>query len=273
MTSPWLSELNIYPVKACRRTPLSAAQTGPRGLAGDREWMVVGDAGVFLSQRTHPALARIVPRLTDTGLELASVGHPDLAVASPTGPPEVVSVWRQPLTARDAGPAAAAWLTAVLGSPVRLVRIDAAAERFADRSFVGERDVPVAFSDGYPLLVCNSASLEELNRRLPAPIPMERFRPNLVLSGLEPFAEDALAGVRVGALTLEFVKPCVRCSVPSIDQLRGEPSTNPIPALKAFRYDRQLRGVTFGVNAVLREAAGGEFVTGMLVAPLALGAG
>jgi uncharacterized protein YcbX len=267
---PWLSELNLYPVKGCRRTLVARARAGARGLVGDREWMVVGNDGVFISQRSHPALARIVPRLSKDGLELTCAGHPPLAVAAPTADAaRMVSVWRHSLLARDAGPAAADWLATVLGAPLRLVRIDPAAERYADRIFVGPRDVPVAFADGYPLLVCNSASLDELNRRLPTPVPMERFRPNLVLEGLAAFAEDGLAGVRVGALRLDFVKPCTRCTVPSIDQLSGEPSSDPTAALKEFRYDRQLRGVTFGVNAVVREGEGQELATGVAVEPLA----
>ena len=267
MSAARLAELNVYPVKGCRRTATPAVQVGARGLAGDREWMVVRADRVFISQRTHPALARIVPRLGRAGLELACAGRAGLSVAVPnTGAETLVSIWGASCVARDAGEPAAAWLSAVLAEPVRLVRIAPHAQRAADRAFVGDRDVPLAFADGYPLLVCNAASLAELNRRLPAPVPMERFRPNLVLTGLEPFAEDGLAGLAIGALVLDLVKPCTRCRVPSIDQASGEPASDPLPALKAFRYDRALRGVTFGVNAVVRSGIGAELRTGMPVA-------
>ena len=154
------------------------------------------------------------------------------------------------------------WLTRALGEPARLVKVSRDTRRFANRAYVGERDVPVSFADAYPLLVCTTASLDALNARLAAPVPMERFRPNLVLDGLAPFAEDSIRAIRIGAVVLRFVKPCTRCSVPSIDQDTGERSTDPAPALKAFRYDKLLRGVTFGVNAVADGPPGAVFAVG-----------
>jgi uncharacterized protein len=246
-----LAALAIYPVKGCRRTALGVAELGPTGLAGDRGWMVTRPDGRFLSQRTHPALARLVPRLVAGGLELAYPGLAPLTVGiEAAGERREVQVWDDRMTAVDAGASAAAWLSRALGEPVRLVRRSPETRRHADRRWVGERDVPVSFADGYPILVCTSASLAALNARLPVPVPMERFRPNLVIDGLAPFAEDAISAVRIGALLLRFVKPCTRCTVPAIDQETGERSTDPAPALKAFRYDAALRGVTFGVNAV-----------------------
>lgn len=265
MAEKWqLSEINIYPVKGCRRTALREALIGRRGLAGDREWMVVRADGTFLSQRTHPALARIVPALDAGRLTLRCAGHADLVVDGVAARPALtVSVWRKACEAFDAGEAAAEWLSRALGDPVRLVQIAADSTRTADRQFVGERDVPVAFADGYPLLVCSVASLAELNRRLDMPVPMERFRPNLVLTGLAPFAEDHVGSLLIGAVRLSLVKPCTRCTVPSIDQVTGQPSTDPGPALKAFRFDRTLRGVTFGMNAVAEDGVGKTLASGM----------
>ncbi len=225
--------------------------------------MITRPDGRFLSQRTHPALARLVPRLMSGAIELSCPGMPPLVVgAEPAGDRREVVVWDDRMTAVDAGATAAAWLTRALGEPVRLVRTAADTRRYADRRWVGERDVPVSFADGYPVLVCTSASLEALNARLAVPVPMERFRPNLVLDGLAPFAEDAIRAVRIGAVVLRFVKPCTRCTVPAVDQDTGEPSTDPAPALKAFRYDRALRGVTFGVNAVAEGAPGTMLAVG-----------
>jgi uncharacterized protein YcbX len=258
VSTPRLGGLWVYPVKGCRGTPLATAIVGERGLEGDREWMVVRPGGAFLTQRTHPQLARIVPRITAGGLELAAPHRAALAVAVPGADVVAtdVSIWRDRLAAQDAGDAAADWLAALLGEPVRLVRIAPGALRRADPAYVGERVVPVSFVDGYPLLVCNAASLEELNRRQATPVPMDRFRPSVVVHGLAPFAEDRLAGLRIGALRLDFVKPCVRCSVPGVDQLTGEPGFDPFPALKSFRYDGTLKGVTFGVNAIVGAGAG-----------------
>jgi uncharacterized protein YcbX len=258
-----LAAINIYPVKGCRRTELARAALGPRGLARDRDWMVVRPDGFFLTQRTHPALARIVPRLTESGLVLE---HPQCAAlevdAAAARQPIAVTIWGRRALARDAGEGAAEWLSAVLGVPARLAGLGPETTMTADREFVGERDVPIAFADAYPLLVCNSASLAELNRRIGTPLPMERFRPNLVIDGLGAFAEDSIRTLRIGAARLSLVKPCTRCVVPSIDQQSGEKSTDPTPALKAFRYDRQLRGVTFGVNATVEAGCGAVLALG-----------
>jgi len=258
-----LSSIAIYPVKGCRRTELSRAAIGWSGLDGDREWMVVQPNGRFLTQRTHPALARIVPRLTGRGIELAHPGRAPLAVdASAARTPIDVIIWGRSATARDAGEAAAGWLTAVLGVESRLVTVGPETRMLANRAYVGERDVPLAFVDGFPILLCNSASLEELNCRLDAPLPMERFRPNLVITGLGPFAEDGIRRLRIGAVEFLLVKPCTRCVVPSIDQASGEHSSDPTPALKAFRYDRVLKGVTFGVNATVEAPRGAVVAVG-----------
>jgi hypothetical protein len=258
-----LAALAIYPVKGCRRTELAAARLGPAGLDGDREWMVTRPDGRFISQRTHPALARLVPRVAGDVLEIGAAGRPALRVPlAVAGAPREVGVWEDRMVAEDAGDAAAAWLHEALGEPLRLVRASAATRRFADRTWVGARDVPVSFADGYPLLVCSSASLEALNARLPEPVPMARFRPNVVLDGLPAFAEDGIRGLRAGAVVLRLVKPCTRCTVPSIDQDTGARSTDPGPALKAFRYDAALRGVTFGVNAVADGPPGATLAVG-----------
>ncbi|HXQ63818.1 MAG TPA: MOSC N-terminal beta barrel domain-containing protein [Steroidobacteraceae bacterium] len=258
-----LSAISIYPVKGCRRTELSEAVVGRSGLVGDRQWMVVQPNGRFLTQRTHPALARIVPRLTGRGIELTHPGRAPLVVDLSAADARIeVIIWSRTATARDAGEAAADWLTAVLGVASRLVTIGPETRMVANRAYVGERDVPVAFADGFPVLLCNGASLDELNRRLSVPLPMERFRPNLVITGLGPFAEDRIGRLRIGAVEFRFVKPCVRCVVPSIDQTSGEHSTDPTPALKAFRYDRALKGVTFGVNATVESPPGAVVAVG-----------
>lgn len=265
-----LTAISIYPVKACRRVELARAHLGATGLAGDRGWMVIRPDGRFLSQRTHPALARLVPRLAGEDLELGCDGLPPLVVrADSAGERREVTVWEDRMLAADAGDAAAAWLARALGEPVRLVRRVAETVRFANRAWVGERDVPVSFADAYPLLVCMRASLATLNERLPSPVPMERFRPNLVVDGLAPFAEDGIRALRIGAVVLRLVKPCTRCTVPAVDQDTGRPGTDPAPALRQFRFDKALRGVTFGVNAVAEAAPGATLEVGAPVEPLA----
>lgn len=258
-----LQSISIYPVKAARREDLRVARVSDRGLAGDREWMVTRPDGTFLSQRTHPALARLAATRSETGISLAFEGHAPITVrAFEGGCARELRVWDDRMQGWDAGDRVADWLAAAIGVPARLARVMPTTGRMADRQYVGERDVPVAFSDGYPILVCTTASLAELNRRLPVPVPMNRFRPNLVVDGLDAFAEDRIRRVRIGEVVLHFVKPCTRCSVPTIDQDTGSLSTDPIPALKEFRFDRALRGVTFGMNAWAEAAPGAEFCVG-----------
>lgn len=258
-----LHSVSIYPVKACRREHRGAVHLSARGLAGDREWMVTRPDGTFLSQRTHPDLARIVPRRIDDGIVLAFEGLPSLLVAAfEGGGRRDLAVWDDRMQGWDAGEEAADWLSRALGNPARLARVAPDTQRMAARAYVGARDVPIAFADGYPILVCMLGSLAELNRRLETPVPMDRFRPNLVIDGLEAFAEDRIRSLRIGEVVLHLVKPCTRCSVPTIDQDTGRPSTNPIPALKAFRYDKTLGGVTFGVNAYADGPPGAALTVG-----------
>src|SRR5690606_10482621 len=130
------------------------------------------------------------------------------------------------------------------------------------RKYTGEVVAPVAFPDGYPVLVCNSASLADLNARMPEAIPMGRFRPNIVLSGLPAFAEDRIDTVQIGPVTLRLVKPSTRCVITSTDQLTGERTTNPLPVLRKFRFNRELLGVTFGENAIITSGVGQSIVRG-----------
>ena len=130
------------------------------------------------------------------------------------------------------------------------------AERWVDPEYAGPVPRSVSFADGYPILIVNDASLSHLNDRLPRPITMARFRPNIVVTGWEAFAEDRIRRVRCGDLELDLVKPCTRCSIPSLDPKTGARDLDPTPVLKTFRYDPTLRGVTFGVNALVTRGEG-----------------
>jgi len=154
------------------------------------------------------------------------------------------------------------WLSSLVGEPARLVRVPPENDRTANPAFAGPVPAPMGFADGYPVLVCNEASLTDLNRRMPEPIPMERFRPNIVLKGLPAWAEDEIDTLTIGEVTLRLVKPCTRCTIPSVDQKTGEASTNPVPVLRMFRFDKALRGVTFGENAVIVVGVGKEIERG-----------
>jgi uncharacterized protein YcbX len=173
-----------------------------------------------------------------------------------------VRVWKDACVGVDQGGAAHEWASRVIGEAVRLVRVAPDMERVANREFAGTTPAPLGFPDGYPLLVCNRASLEDLNARLPQPIAIERFRPNIVVGGLPAWAEDRIDSLTLGAVTLRLVKPCTRCSIPSLDPRSGAPSTDPLPVLRKFRFDRALLGVTFGENAVIARGTGCEIERG-----------
>ncbi len=258
-----VAALFVYPVKSARGIARSRVRVAASGFEWDRQWMLVDGKGTFLSQRTHPQLARIVPEIAGDALVLTSRGVPPLRVPLDTrGERLAVRVWSDACTGIDQGAAAHAWASRVVGEEVRLVRASPDMARPANVKFAGPTPAPLAFPDGYPLLVCNQASLEDLNGRLAEPITIERFRPNLVLAGLAAWAEDRIDTLTVGAVTIRLVKPCTRCSIPSRDPLTGEASTDPVPVLRKFRFDRSLRGVTFGENAVIAAGAGGEIERG-----------
>lgn len=255
-----VQELNVYPVKSARGIPKERVRLADTGFEWDRHWLVVREDGMFLTQRTHPSLTQIVTELTDEGLILTARGSkPLLLPLAPQGPGRPVRIWKDSCEGLDQGDEAAAWVSGVVGEPVRVVRTPATPDRRASPEYAGPGPSPLAFPDAFPILVCNRASLVDLNTRLPEPLPMERFRPNLVLDGLPPFAEDRIAAIEIGPITLTLVKPCTRCIIPSTDQRTGIRGFDPLPVLRTFRFDRKLLGVTFGENAVITRGAG-EFL-------------
>ena len=250
--APHIAALQVYPVKSCAGIALDTARLHPTGLAHDREWMVVDPVGHFLTQRDAPRMALLGTALDASTLTLRAG---DAALQLPLdhdGPLREVVVWRSRVPAFDAGEPAAQLLSDFLGRPARLVRFDRRHARLSNQDWTGAQQAPNFFSDGYPVLVVSQASLADLNRRLAVPLPMDRFRPNVVLGGVGPWAEDALGDVAFGEARLRIVKPCTRCVITTTDQARGErDGEEPMRTLKTFRYDAALRGVAFGQNAIV----------------------
>jgi len=261
-----ITGLFVYPVKSARGIARARVPLTSTGLEWDRQWMIVNTRGVFLTQRSHPQLARIVPEMTPGALVLNAPGLPALTVPLDTrGTPMAVKIWDDACVGIDQGSEAHEWVSSAIGEAVRLMRVAPDMGRVANPKFAGSTRAPIGFPDGYPVLVCNEASLEDLNERLPERIPMERFRPNIVLSGFPAWAEDSIETLTIGPVTLRLVKPCTRCTIPSIDQQTGERSTDPAPALKRFRFSKALRGVMFGENAVIVEGSGEPIERGAAV--------
>lgn len=271
-----ISGLYIYPIKSCGGIALDRSPVGMAGLHNDRRWMVVDANGVFLSQRSHPAMARVRTDLRDGYLLVTAPGQPRLDI-----PVDVVEdddsvrtrvmVWRDEVDAVDEGDLAAQWFGALLGTPCRLVKVHPQSHRLASttrienwlaRHPVAEgfpRHHVFAFADGYPILVANEASLAELNQKLAAagqaPVGMDRFRPNVVLSEFGAYDEDYTVLVTVGEVRLALVKPCVRCEIPNTDQLTGARANEPMATLGTFRSQPE-GGVTFGMNAIVSAPPG-----------------
>jgi uncharacterized protein YcbX len=261
-----LVEISSYPVKSCRGIGHDVAVLTEAGLEHDREWMFVTPAGRFLTQRETPALAKVEVAIGQDGLRLFAAGSGEVSVSlNDPGTPRPVTVWRDRCVAFDQGDEVAAWATGLLGREVRLVRFGPTARRLSDPAWTGPLEADNRFSDGFPLLILSRASLDELNSRLPVPLPMNRFRPNLVFDGLPPFGEDAVQEFVSGGVRLRVVKPCTRCVITTTDQSSGVvDGEEPLRTLRTFRWNPQLRGVAFGQNAIVVEGAGSRLERGVL---------
>lgn len=264
-----ITSLHIYPVKGCRGIDVHDALITPTGLEWDRRWMIVHPEGEFITQREHPQLATITVTVGDGKLTLLADGQAPLVVDTDHGGGmRRVTIWDDECDATDAGSAAAAWLRAVLGEELGLVRIDLQAPRLANPKYTGPTPQPVTFTDGYPILMISQESLADLNGRLPEPIPMARFRPNIVIEGVAPYAEDAMSLFRFGAVVLRGVKLCARCPVTTTDQLTGarDPHQQPLRTLGKYRHDYTLRGVVFGQNCTVHAGIGERLAVGATLA-------
>ena len=263
--TPGIAGLCIYPVKGCRGVDISQASALVTGLASgplcDREWMAVDRDGRFVTQREYPRLALVQPGLSGAALQLTAPGVPalDIPLDVPGAPRDVV-VWRSNVRGFDQGDAAAAWLSAFLRADARLVRFDPAKPRRCNPDYVGDSGAHTMYSDGYPILVIGQASLDDLNARLAAKgspaLPMNRFRPNVVVAGLPAYDEDHLDTLTCGDITLKIVKPCTRCQVTTTDQATGRVGIEPLPTLSTYRRNDALAAVTFGMNATVVAGAG-----------------
>jgi uncharacterized protein YcbX len=259
-----LAELFVYPVKSCRGIAVRQAELGPRGLQYDREWMVVSAQRRFLTQREAPRLALVTTALQQDSLELSAPGLPAIGVPlrrESGGASVEVTVWRDHVLASDEGDAAASWFSGLLQRDVRLVRFDASRPRHTDPAWSQGLAGESAFSDGYPVLVLSRGSLDDLNARLPSALPLDRFRPNIVLHGCAPYAEDTIRELACDGVRLRRVKPCTRCIITTTDQATATPQGDePLRTLRRYGWDAGLHGVTFGQNAIV--LTGGLLATG-----------
>ncbi|HEV2607202.1 MAG TPA: MOSC N-terminal beta barrel domain-containing protein [Xanthomonadaceae bacterium] len=248
-----LSSISIYPIKSTAGMDAQSAWIEARGFMHDRRWMVVDADNRFLTGRQVPrlVLVRAIPQ--GDGLQLEAPSMPSLAVLAPDNAGErlPVTVWDDVVDAACADADSDAWFSEFLDRPVRLVMMDAQSVRTVASEQATHAD-DIGFADGYPFLAISQASLDGLNARLAAPISMQRFRPNLVIDGCDPHAEDQWRRIRIGGIEFEAAKPCTRCVFTTVDPMLGvrDPSGEPLRTLKSYR--RTGEGITFGMNWIAR---------------------
>ncbi|NYT24620.1 MOSC N-terminal beta barrel domain-containing protein [Alcaligenaceae bacterium] len=261
--------LHTYPVKSCAGLTHTQISISAAGLNHDRQWVVVDDEGHFLTQRQYPRMALVQPTLDETALFLNAPEMPTLRISlakAESEPPAVpIRIWKSDTTGADEGDMAAQWFSDYLGLRCRLYRSHRNAQRLADPQRVAEwrkrqpegggfpLEHAFGFADGFPFLVTNQGSLDELNQRLAAqatpPVPMNRFRPNIVIQGLSPYEEDYVSSLHIGSMVFAVVKRCSRCPMPNVDAATAAVGTEPMATLTDYRHFEE--GVLFGVNAVV----------------------
>ena len=270
-----IAQLFIYPIKSCGAIELKEAVLTDTGLDLDRAWMVVDEHGVFLSQRELPRMALIQPLLKTYDMIVKAPGMLALHVSIDEVEKAVtVQVWEDTVKAFDMGDLAAQWFSDFLGQTVRLVRFDPEHTRLSSMKWTNGIEAKNGFDDGFAVLVTSSASLKLLNDKLVAAdekaVTMQRFRPNVVLTGVEAHDEDRLDTLNIetqeGVAQLKHVKPCVRCTIPDVDLQSGKQGTAVADMLQSYRANPLMEGaVTLGMNAIVLSGEGSTLRVGQAV--------
>jgi len=248
---PHVASLHIHPVKSLHRLSPQTLTLDPWGPRNDRRWLITEPDGTFITQRTDPAMALIAATPDETGLTLSHPAHTPIHIPFPphTIPAAPVRVWKDTIPAQHAGPEAATWLTTILGRPCHLSYMHtpqtARPRHYETHSF------PASFADGFPILITTTASLADLNAKLETPVPMDRFRPNIVIENDIPWEEDTWHTLRIGPVELILVKPCSRCVMTTVDQTTGQSPNRKEPLQTLARFRRAPGGVMFGQNALV----------------------
>ena len=251
-----LTGIAIYPLKSGAGVDLDAREVEACGLRGDRRWMVIDADGVCVTARERPQLVRVRAEIAGPGLRLGMDGGEPLDVRYPEPGSRAarVWIWGQACSALDAGDSAARWISEALDKPVRLVAMDDDVKRRPDPECTLPED-EVSFADCYPVLAIGRSSLDDLNTRTPAPVSMRRFRPNFVVTGGTPYAEDDWRRIRIGPVEFEGVENCERCELPTVDPETGIPDPRREPMRTLARYRRRATGGVFlGQSLVPRNA-------------------
>ncbi|MCE7064572.1 MOSC domain-containing protein [Dyadobacter sp. CY326] len=246
-----LSEIWIYPVKSLGGIRLKESQVEEEGLKYDRRWLIVDEKGTFLTQRVNAQMALLDVQLYEEGLLIAHRYQPERPILIPfqrnSDADMQVKIWKDFVTARTVCDEADAWLSEHLGKAVRIVEMTANTQRKQDPMYAhGESHV--SFADDFPFLLISQASLDDLNSRLAEPVTMKRFRPNFVVAGTSPYAEDQWKNISIGDTSFEVTKPCERCIMVTIDNKTGIKGSEPLKTLAGYR--KIDRNIFFGQNVI-----------------------
>lgn len=245
---PIVSALYVYPIKSCRGIAVSEWAVAERGFVADRRWMIVDAAGKFVTQRETPELSQVSIALEGDSMRLSAPRLPELVLprSFDWGPERSVRIWKDTTEAVE-HPAGSAWFSSYLGRPHELVYMPDRHQRAVNPARARAGDI-VSFADGYPFLLVSEASLSDLNARLDAPVGMARFRPNIVISGTEPYAEDGYARVQIGEIAFRGPKRCERCVMTTVDPDTGLTGKEPLRTLAKYRLADQK--IWFGMNLI-----------------------
>ena len=268
-----ITELYLYPIKSCAGIRVNEALLTPTGLQYDRHFMLIDENGVMQSQRDHARMALIVPSIDGDRIHIDAPEMPRLSSGlNADGAARAVQIWDDVVSGLDMGDDAAAWFSEALDQRVRLVRFNAAVARPCSKKWTGDDHASTEFADGYPLLLIGTASMAELNRRLTesnqTTVDVRRFRPNIVMDGIEAHDEDLLEWLNVDQqIQLKNVKPCTRCPIPDIDPNTALSQPSVTDALLHYRRNARMDdALTFGMNAIIRQGSGQSIRVGMTIA-------
>lgn len=243
-----LSQINVYPVKSCKGLSLSESEIEQAGFLHDREWMVVNQFGQFVTQRQIPKMALIRPTILLNGVKLEAPGQDPIEVPILEGASGKVEIWESVCQAVDQGEPVSQWLSQFLGQKSHLVRMASDFKRKVKEKYQVTGEEVVEFADGFPFLLISQASLDDLNAKLKNPVPMNRFRPNLVVAGGSAFQEDGWKKIKIGKVLFRVAKSCARCEITTVDQETGEKGMEPLETLGLYRT--AAKGVMFGQNLI-----------------------
>ncbi|QDH79074.1 MOSC domain-containing protein [Echinicola soli] len=249
-----VQDIYIYPIKSLGGTRLETSQVFIKGLKWDRRWMLVDDSGTFMTQRALHTMALLQVNLTDKGLEVQHKLHPHQKISIPFAPETdrfmEVKVWDDVVSGQIVNPQVDQWFSDILATSCHLVFMPENTSRSIKKKYA-VNDETVSFADAMPYLLISQASLDDLNERLEEPVPMERFRPNIVISGCEAFEEDGWELLQIGKCKFKRTKPCARCVMTTVDQQTGIKGKEPLKTLSKYRLSE--KKVLFGQNLITLE--------------------